>query len=565
MNNQNNFNSYNSNSNNSPRPVKNKFFNMDMFDDADMNQVGSSTSNYTSNQAVNWNNNYNQNNVGSNMVSSAEFIKNYNEEQKKTEEVTEVPQITSIFSQDLLKDVNSVVYTDNQPEILDSDFLEVNNNSGGDSTLFGYTDNEVLDTDDNQEVLDTPDMIDNQGVMPATSPIFNQNVGMDDPNANNLIDNNLIAQQPLSMNSLGADTEMNNVPDVVSNDSKFFQTESSPIQNDMAMNNVAPMQPVAPVATMFNDEVNLIDETALAKAYVGPKYQKTYMSNFSLAAMLFGSLAFFYRKMYIVGIFIFTFQVGVLYFFREVPYIILAVFGVLALIMGLVYNPLYLAKAKKQARVVKKRFPKVSQGELNHLIGKRGKRNLLIALLLQAILLGGAAYLAVYLLGTDYFVDTYNDVKSYFVKKMEKPVVIKYDGDINYSNINIEDYFNIELSSDYVKENKYYFDYIYVTEGEGENNACEVIFGFVSDFTSPEDMISKMAAYYEIEDEIDTLDSNDLKWYLLVREDVTGKTNYRATLVDDKVVMFEFRSGINTPNGVCDTQIVNILDSIELK
>lgn len=564
MNNQNNFNSYNSNSNNSPKPVKNKFFNMDMFNEADMNQVGSSTSNYASNQAANWNS-YNQNDVGSNMVSSADFIKNYNDEQKKMEEAAEAPQITSMFSQDLLKDVNSVVYTDTQPEVLDSDFLDVYPNNVNDNTLFGYTDNEVLDTDDNQEVLDMPEMVNDHGVMPAASPIFNQNVGVDDPNAHSLIDNNLIAQQPLSMNSLGAEADMNNVPDVVDDNSRFFQTNNPNIQNNMNMNNAAPMQPVAPVTEIFADEVNLIDETALAKAYIGPKYQKIYMSNFSLSAMLFGSLAFFYRKMYIIGILIFMFQAGILYFFREMPYIILAAFGILALIMGLIYNPIFLAKARKQAKYVKKHFPKVSQGELNHLIGKRGKRNPLIALLLQCILLGGAAYLAIYLLGTDYFVDTYKDVKAYFVKKMDKPVVIKYDGDVNYSDINIEDYFTIELSPEYVKENKYYFNYIYVTEGEGDNNACEVTFGFVNDFTSPKDMITKMASYYEIDGDIETSDSDDLKWYLLTREDVTGKTNYRATLVDDKVVMFEFKSGINTPENVCDTQIVNILDSIELK
>ena len=272
MNNQNNFNSYNSNSNNSPKPVKNKFFNMDMFNEADMNQVGSSTSNYASNQAANWNS-YNQNDVGSNMVSSADFIKNYNDEQKKMEEATEAPQITSMFSQDLLKDVNSVVYTDTQPEVLDSDFLDVNPNNGNDNTLFGYTDNEVLDTDDNQEVLDMPEMVNNHGVMPAASPIFNQNVGVDDPNAHSLIDNNLIAQQPLSMNSLGAEADMNNVPDVVDDNSRFFQTNNPNIQNNMNMNNVAPMQPVSPVTEIFADEVNLIDETALAKAYVGPKYQ----------------------------------------------------------------------------------------------------------------------------------------------------------------------------------------------------------------------------------------------------------------------------------------------------
>ena len=59
MNQQNFFNSQNNsnnvNSSNSPmKPVKNRFFNQELFADASFEEVGSSTSNQVNNQVISW-------------------------------------------------------------------------------------------------------------------------------------------------------------------------------------------------------------------------------------------------------------------------------------------------------------------------------------------------------------------------------------------------------------------------------------------------------------------------------------------------------------------------------
>lgn len=593
MNNQNNFNSYNSNStsNNSSRPVKNRFFNPGMLEDTNMNDVGTSTSNLVNNQVISWGvGGGNQVPNESNMVSSADFVNSVNGMNNQQSNMNSNANVNSNYSQELLNGVNSVVYTE-QPEILDSEFMggPSNNIGNNDNTIFGYTNNtntqEVLDVGNvtnvnNMNMLPNnmnnsngvnnvnPNFnnMNNMGNVGAVAPVFNQNASVDGYNNNPMIDNNLAEQQPLSMTSLGvSQADMSQIPDVA-DESKYFPANNVNVNNNIN-NNPMPVQPVAPIVEMLEGENVIIDETALVKAYLGGKYQNVYMSSFSLGAFLFGSLTFFLRKMYLSGLILFVFQCGILYYFRDVPYILLAILVVLAVITALIINPLYMFKARHQAKVVKKKFPKVSQGELNRLIAKRGASNMMVALILQIALLGGAGFLAVQLLGTGYFKDLYNKAMSGIntILNHNKTKVTVYKGEVKYNDLDIENYFSIQLSDDFVREKEDLFKYRFVTSGEGENNACELTFGGVSEFSSAKDLIQKMMDYYEIDDEMDTADIKNLEWYYFVLEEESGKTYYRATDIDGKVVMFEYKIGVNTPNSVCDTQFVNILDSLEVK
>lgn len=569
------FNSMNNSTNNTPmQPVKNRFFNQDLFNDADVSDVGSSMSNQVTNWRV-------QNE--SSMVASADFKNMLGPEQpiapvdnsaseQLNPETPKQNQFASIFSQDLLENVNATVY-EAEPEVLDDDFLandsnanNTNNMNVPNNTLFGYTENEVLDTPDNNvealnnvDVLDTNDIYNNQ--IGAVAPVFNQNVD-NNPSSQTMIDQNLISQQPLSMNSLGA-TPVNNqqIPEVAE-DSKYFPTPDAILEKEKEMQNAnkPPFDLMTP--SLIDEEVIVIDETALMKAYAGNNYDKCLKSNFSAFAMLFGSLAFFCKSMYFVGILFFVFQVAILYLFRDIPYIILASFVVIAMIMALLINPLYLSLVRNKVRKIRKKHPKVSQGDLNNICAKKGRNNTVVALLLQIILLGGTAFLAIQLLGVDYFKDIYKDVLNMFNKPKEE---IKYNGELKYTDLNIEDYFYIKVPSDYRKEDDTNFSYTYVTEGVGDYNACSFKFGGVEGYDSASQLLTKMADYYKVSTDIDTVKYNGLEWYLLYIDEDNGKTYYRATDIDNQVVLFEFTSGANTPTGICDSQIVIILDSIEKK
>jgi hypothetical protein len=74
-----------------------------------------------------------------------------------------------------------------------------------------------------------------------------------------------------------------------------------------------------------------------------------------------------------------------------------------------------------------------------------------------------------------------------------------------------------------------------------------------------------MAIYYEVDTDVDVVNYNDLEWYLLYVNTDEGKIYYRATEIDGEIILFEFLSGADTPTGVCDSQIVILLDTIEKK
>lgn len=561
------FNSMNNSSNNTPmQPVKNRFFNQDLFNDTDAGDVGSSMSNQVTNWGVQNEPVMVTNNSFSNGVESQMIAPTDNRSFEQPNQVNpNQNQFASIFSQDLLENVNATVY-EAEPEVLDDAFLTNNDNntnymSSSDNTLFGYTENEVLDTlDNNVDVLETNDIYNNKQ-MGAAAPVFNQNID-NGPVNQSMFDQNLISQQPLSMNSLGATPISNQQIPEVADDSKYFPSPDAMIEKEKEMQNAN--MPPADLMTpsLINEDVIVIDETALIKAYAGNNYDKCLKSNFSVFAMLFGSLAFFCKSMYFVGILFFAFQVAILYLFRDLPYIVLASFVILAMIMALLINPLYLSLIRNKVRKIRKKHPKVSQGDLNNICAKKGRNNIVVALLLQIILVAGVVFLAIQLLGVNYFKDIYKEVLNTFNKTKEE---IEYNGELKYTDLNIEDYFYIEVPSSYRKEEDTNFSYTYVTEGIGDYNACSFKFGAVEGYNSAFQLLSKMADYYKVSNVIDSVKFNGLDWYLLYIDHDNGKTYYRATDIDNQVVLFEFTSGVNTPTGVCDSQIVIILDSIEKK
>ena len=141
MNGQNNYNfqnnSFNNSNNNPMHPVKNRFFNQELFNDANLSDVGTSTTEQASNYSLDnfvmgsdfTNNSVNVNN--NNRVSGA----------SNNDVPVEAPkqnQFSSIFSQDLLEDVNASVYPPNTVELTQSN--KVND------TLDSYSEAEVLDT-----------------------------------------------------------------------------------------------------------------------------------------------------------------------------------------------------------------------------------------------------------------------------------------------------------------------------------------------------------------------------------------------------------------------------------
>lgn len=655
MNQQNNFNSQmnpdvSNNTNSNPmKPVKNRFFNRELFADTNMEDVGSSTSNQVSNQVISWG-------VGRrpssfNGAPTTENTSNNN---------------NALFTQELLGEVNGVVYTADEPEVLDDfDLIENNTSSSVESeNLFGFmtddssevknsvnsqvasVDNNVNivqqqivsnennninippsrfqnqtvnatnaqasvsdynqgsplmqmnnSSDYNQQVYQSnnqinqntqvfnqpaPSIVNDQGAMnqqpmlsnqgnygqvdhqikPFVAPSFNQNGGIPNNSPVNMINDDLLGQQPLSASSLGASAlEMENEPDDVAVDSKYFPNPAN------IGNKVEPIVPApAPLAvktqvSLVDDDVIVIDEKAMLKAYVGSNYEKYNMTNFSLTAMLGGSFVYFYRKLYILGIIIFAIQILAFLMLKDSFFILLAVWLVIALVLAFVTNPLYLWLAKQSVNEIKKKHPKISQGEINSLCARKGKSNILIALLLQCVLLFVAIFLSLQIVGEDYFTDLYNDALDLLAKKE----VTVYDGKLYYNHIDITDYFDITTPREFVSDAKEIYKYIYVTNSEGVNNNCSVTFGQVSGYGTPLELLKQIEKYNELENAVSSNEIDGLVWYSLTTETDEGKKYYRAVNLNGSVYVLEFLNGKDTTQGVCDAHFVNIFDSIKEK
>lgn len=664
-------NSNNVNSNNGPmKPVKNRFFNQELFADTNFEEVGSSTSNQVNNQVISWG-------VGGNRTN----VENKSSSQK---------QVNSLFSQELLEDVNGTVYTASEPEVLD-DFMmndtpnTVQQNNAQpistpvqNETLFGYTnnsDNNVnnvapvqnqvtnipnnipnnvaglnsdleVNTSQTNEVLSN-DVLSNQPLMGALNenssnsvgvpvvganvnnvqpsiinqPIVNQppignqqammnnNIGMNQqpminsqpvinntsvPNYNNqvspnvvnsvpvgaqaplfdqntsvspvphgpMIDNSLLAQQPLSANSLGASEiyTQNVVEDNVDN-AKYF-----PVQNNNVQTNNVVVEPTvvnnAPPLSMVDEDVIVIDEKAMMKAYVGKNFDNINKSNFSVSALFMASFVYFYRGLYVIGLLIFALQAFALYVLRDNLLVLAAVIIVVSIVLALITNPLYLAIVKHRVSDIKKRYPKISQGDINNICAKKGQNSPLLAIVLQVGLLAASVFLALQLLGEDYFIDLYENARDAIIKPKE----IEYDGNLFYEDVDVKAFFDIELPEGFTKENALWYKYSFTTLGEGKKNKCTIDFGEVKEFKNAKDLLQKIAVYNkEDKDIVEKVENGDNTWYVLSLETKSGNMYYRAIELEGKLFVLQYLNGKDTTEGVCDSHLVNILGTIQIK
>ena len=505
----NNYNSQSLNNKNNSMPVKNKFFSQEFLNDANVNDVGSSTSNNVSNNVISWN-------VGSNR-------------NKNIPKASEMPILNSSnqsdYSQNMLNDVNGVIYTNDQPEILDFD-IDYNN-------------------------VQIPN---NQGYMNQNN--YNNNF------AQNIVPNDVMMNQPLSMNSLGA-TPINNdeIPNDIIEHNKYINKDQMNIKNTNIPNEKKVVVPSS--VNVLDEQKIIIDDVALLKAYVGNKYNSINMSPFSFGAFFFNEFYFYYRKMYMLGFLIFILKVFVFLLLREILFLSFLVLIIISIILGLVTNSIYLGLNRSKVLRIKKKYSRCKQGELNAICAKKGGTSLLSAIFINLLLyfLLVVGIISVY--GKSFFIDIFNNLSEVFDKNN---VENRFDGKVIYSNENIEKYFDIVVPTEFVKDNYAPFSYKVAIDDEGKNSTCSFAFGIAKDFYTGDELIRKIAQYNELEENVTMVEGRDnLTWYIFYTNTKTENIFYRATSINDRAVIFEYKSEIDANDGVCDRYIVEILDSIKLK
>ncbi len=604
MNEQNNNNSFfnnqpanNFNNNQPTRPTKSKFFPSDLFGDADIGEVNSSTSNGANSQflsrttwgvgasnqpANNLVQNNTQNNVLNNTVSTPVA-------QVPLEAAPE-PEVLNLFNDNvetLMDDVNGTVY--NYPvESLEPNYNEPNNMVNQNVNPTPMPINNQVYQEQNQQMAQSPNgyvnnkypqdlgnmgNINNQYMNPTNgltpnNVVNNQmpSTGMvnNDPNAPEVLEE-WMNQQPLSMSSLGVnDPNGENAPKEYVDDNKFInlaqdERPGTNVITEQKQQTVPVEQLTKPkiggVVGMFEEPLPDIDEVKVCKEFVGSEFQKITMSPFSFAGLIFGSGYLAYRKMYIVAIALLCVEIVLL---NIVPFpICLIAFAVFRLVLALTVNQLYLKIVSAKVGNLRKHNRKKNQYELSILASKRGGTNFLVGLVVILLFLGTSATLNAK--------NVFKSFKDAFLTK--EPAPNEFNGKLSYEDTNITNYYNIIVPNEFIKNNDNNFSYVYNVENEDSKSNCSLSFNAIKDYTNGEDLIKVLSKYHKDiqKEEVKSIEANGITWYNLYTEDDVNRIYYRGTTIDNKAILLEYKISKDSTDNVCDTYYVEILDSISVK
>lgn len=579
-------NSMSSNGNQSTPNVKNKFFSPDLFSDANVNDVGSSTSNSVSNNVISWevgqknsnNNNSMVNQSNMNQTGSEELLEqvngdvyevlddgffdnnmqqnNYNQDLNQ-----QVPnqqygmQNSPFYQEDYNSSMNQQqVYQPNQQlnqqyeqmdSLQSSNFFPQQNTSN-----YQVQTNQVMYENQQQVMPLQP-----QQQPPDTS--WRDGIGAVVPQGDAWMQ-----QQPLSAAALGVETLTDDKPKDVVNESRFFDNNMA---NNVQQNMNEQQQQYAiqygnGQGVVLEDPLPEVDDMVLLKHYVGGAFTKLTMAPFSFPAMLFSSLYFMYRKMFIVGILLYAIEFAIL---NLLPLTFSLIGdGVFRIVLALVVNPLYIGLAKSKIKGIRKKKDNVrkNQIELNAICQRKGGTSLSKAFLIYVVCIIVSVVLSFVVLSNSMF----SKIMDYIDNGIGIEKETRYEGTIVLEDYDVLSKINIEIPTMF-KKDEGSFRYVYNTEGTGVFNNCSLSIGKLKGYKSGEDFITQYIEYEKLDVNIGKTTSKGITWYTVTDESASGKQFYRATKIDDDVILFDYNIGTDTPTGVCDVQLVKILDSISLK
>lgn len=518
--------------NNSTQPTKPRFFSPELFQDSDAHSVGSSVSNNVSNRVISWG--VGQKNTKSQPVETS------------TVSTTSLHASTN-YQEQLLEQVNGVIYTDEQPEILDDSFLE-------EATPPQYN-------MQNSPLFQEASVSSNSSVSPTSSTVEPSTSAVSTAPAPSSHEEDWMSQQPLSAASLGVGMQnASNEIKEVEEQNRFFQPNGTVVAQtpvEQQMQHV--MQQGNGI--QLDDPAPVIDESQLVRDYVGKKYTKLSMSPFNFSAFLFGSCYYVYRKMYLFGIFLCVIYAFILKF---VPFPFSSIAPlVLSIVVGLITNPFYLKCAEKKVKKIVKKNKDKNQISLSAICKKKGGTSFamfLLFIIVYSSIISFLSYATIFPKIMDFFSSSFSFPQNGNQKKENS-----FDGNILYEAYAVEDVFTISIPSSFQKEEGEIFQYSYETESREKYNRCTLIFSKVYGFSSSEELIQKIASYENVKDNVSSVVTNGVHWDTLSIEGEISNTHYRSTTIGDAVLLFQYDSGIHTPVGVCDTYLVSILESLQLK
>lgn len=558
----NNYNQF-ANNNQSTAPVKNKFFSEDLFNDVNVNDVGTSTNG----RVINWGVGKKINNdVTNNSLSNSEKLFNFGESEKlfnfgekETNEVDIYDDI-EVLSDDMLDDVNAVVYSEEQPEVLDiydnqnsyNNINVITNTNLNSNNLFNslnsnsYTSNNKF-FNQNSQTNNNYDMNSN----PTNSNFQNHNTNVISSNSASIVNAFNSSSSNCIHNFQQQSSTENSNEDLVSKfsiNSKFLKNEMLPEnfkviqeQNDLQKQNL--------ISDVVEEE-KVIDKqlTELYKDFVGGKFQKFNMSPFSFSFFIFSSTYLFYRKMYLFGFILFFIE----NFIININILGFVVVFIVRLILALFVNTIYLKFSLKKVKELVNKNPNINFMQMKELCSKTGGTSLIISILMILCVSIGMNFILSFL-----------QIKSPFEPLGFIFQETQYNGELIYDDYDLDSKLNVSIPLDYISDSD--GSHVFTTDSAGVFNQCSVSVRSVKGYSSSKKLISQMAEYDNLSDKIEILNNGYFDWYSFEKEYNFGREYYRAIDLEKKVILFTFSIGKDTPEGVCDNHLDYVFSSISLK
>lgn len=392
-----------------------------------------------------------------------------------------------------------------------------------------------------------------QGAVTQQSSLESQSVVSNQPNQVNVVDDNLASQQPLAVTgNEGVTLDANHVKSEETINAKYFQTVT--IEDNTLR--AADVVPVSVSSSSSNGQTNS-DIQDYVKKFVGDKYQSISMSPFSFWAGLFGPLYFYYRKMYLYGIFIaivnlllmlLTFVNGWIYFGASLAEFI---------ILGLITNQIYLKFANKKVISIVATNPNANTTSLLTMCQSSGGTNIIVAILLNIVVNGASSFVFTLLGGAALLTSILNGLNTYTLH--------------SDTSAKVEDIIEYTLPSTFVQDENDDSRYIYyekeiVNNEEVDKEACVIDINLVAKHKTSKDLVTYMADADKRYSRVSTYEvSIDDVWDMYDFNANGVHEMYIAKKFGDHIVLVSYSSTNNSTEGVCDNYLIDIMKSIKKK
>lgn len=212
------------------------------------------------------------------------------------------------------------------------------------------------------------------------------------------------------------------------------------------------------------------DERLIA-AYIGSNYEKITTRKFNFAAWFFSVFYILYRKMYIQGSLLFLgFTLLISFLGNEISTILIAV---LLIVIGFIFNKVYVNYVKKQVELIKNNNPNSSEDELVNICKNKGGTSLFISIVILIVLSSISSFIFQYV---DANINTKSgelgDASNGYV--LEYKIPSSFNGDKYYNEEDGKRYFYANLCEVTIEYDKLYLydspiDYLKSTTGKDES------------------------------------------------------------------------------------------------